>query len=108
MELKNLIRLEEICNNHRIDASFIHSLQETGLIEVIVISEAHYIESDQLPQLEKYIHFHYSLEINIEGIETITHLLRQIDGLQEETKALKNKLQFYQLNEIKARINDSF
>lgn len=96
MKNENLIALEEICIHHHIDASFIHSLKETGLIEVTVISEASFIESNQLPQLEKYIEFHYSLDINLEGIETIANLLRQINGLQEEISNLKNKLGFYE------------
>lgn len=96
MNSENLIALEEICIHHHIDASFIHSLKETGLIEVIVISEAFFIESNQLPQLEKYIDFHYSLDINLEGIETIANLLQQINGLQEEANALKTRLQFYE------------
>jgi chaperone modulatory protein CbpM len=96
MNNENLIALDEICIHHQVDASFIHSLKENGLIEVIVISEAFFIDSNQLPQLEKYIEFHYSLDINLEGIETIANLLEQINGLQEEVSDLKNKLEFYE------------
>lgn len=96
MQTKNLIALEEICINHKIEASFIHSLQETDLIEVITISDAFFIESNQLPQLEKYIDFHYSLDINLEGIETISRLLQHVNILQEEIILLKNRLQFYE------------
>jgi hypothetical protein len=96
MNNENLIALEEICIHHQIDATFIHSLKENGLIEVVDISETFFIDSNQLPQLEKYIEFHYSLDINLEGIETIANLLEQINGLQEEVSDLKNKLEFYE------------
>jgi hypothetical protein len=65
---------------------------------VIAISEAFFIERNQLSQLEKYIDFHYSLDINLEGIETISHLLQYINTLQTEVILLKNRLQFYEHN----------
>jgi len=68
MKTEHLLALEEICIKHHIDASFVHSLKETGLIKVILIEEAYFMDFDQLPLLEKYIEFHYSLEINLEGI----------------------------------------
>ncbi|MFT7233134.1 MAG: hypothetical protein ACI8TA_002357 [Cyclobacteriaceae bacterium] len=95
MNEDNFIALTEICIHHHIEYSFIHSLQETGLIQVIIIKEAYFIKPDQLQLLEKYIDFHYSLDINMEGIETISHLLGQINTLHEEVKTLKNNLQFY-------------
>ena len=95
MTEQNLIALEEICIHHKIEVAFIHSLQETGLVKVIKVNEALYIENDQLPTLEKYIDFHYTLGINLEGIETISHLLQRLNTLQEEVSQLKNKLNFH-------------
>jgi len=96
MNEKKLIALAEICVQHQTEISFIESLQVAGLIEVLNIEDAYFIERDQLPILEKYINFHYSLEINLEGIETISHLLSRINVLQEEARTLKNRLQFYE------------
>lgn len=95
MKEQILIALEEICIHHKIEVAFIHSLQETGLVKVITVNEALFIEIDQLPALEKYIDFHYTLGINLEGIETISHLLQRLDTLQEEVAQLKNKLNFH-------------
>jgi len=39
--------------------------------------------------------FHYDLNINIEGIDAITHLLQQIEDLQQELIATKNKLRLH-------------
>lgn len=92
MAQENLIAIKEICLHHKIEISFIHSLSQSGLIQVTVIREDLFIDKIQLVQLEKYIEFHYVLGINIEGIETINHLLQQMDTLQEEVTKLRNLL----------------
>ena len=69
--------LNEFCVNYNIEISFISSLQQTGLIEVTAIKETEFIDAGQLLQLEKFIRLFYELDIKLEGIETITHLLRQ-------------------------------
>jgi hypothetical protein len=40
------------------------------------------------------VHLHYDLDINIEGIEAISHLLDRVDNLQRELITLKNRLGF--------------
>lgn len=96
MQIDNLIAVNEFCVNHNIEISFISSLQETGLIEFTIIEEALFIDADQLHQLEKIVHFYYELDINLEGIETINHLLHRINSLQDEIIELKNRLRFYE------------
>jgi len=76
MQSEYLIAVEEFCSIHNVDISFIRSLKQTGLIEVTTIKEAGFINAAQLQQLEKFIRFYYELDINLEGIETITHLLQ--------------------------------
>jgi chaperone modulatory protein CbpM len=39
------------------------------------------------------------LDINIEGIETITHMLNRINGMQDEIIGLRNRLRLYESNE---------
>ncbi len=72
MQTENLIALEEFCASHNIEISFISSLQQTGLIEITRIMETGFIDSGQLKKLEKIVNFYYELDINLEGIETIT------------------------------------
>ena len=99
METEYLIAIDEFCSNHKIDISFISSLNQSGLIEITSIKEAEFIEADQLPQLEKFIRLYYELDINIEGIETINHLLQRINSLQDEMRTLRNKLRLYEPGE---------
>jgi hypothetical protein len=99
MQTENLIAINEFCHKHDIKISFISSLQKKGLIEITTIKGVLYIETEHLLQLEKFVRFYYELNINIEGIETITHMLKRINSMHDEILILKNKLGFYELNE---------
>jgi len=46
--------------------------------------------------LEKFVRFYYELDINLEGIETISHLLERVNALQDELTMLKNRLGIYE------------
>jgi hypothetical protein len=92
MNIKNLIPANEFCDHHNISVSFISSLHENGLIEITTIEAKRYIHKNQLAELEKMICFYSELDINLEGIETIIHLLKRINRMQVEIIQLKNKL----------------
>ncbi|RYD88394.1 MAG: MerR family transcriptional regulator [Sphingobacteriales bacterium] len=96
MTTENLIAASKFCNYHRIEYTFISSLHEAGLIEITVIEQETFIPEHQLQRLEKMINLHQELEINIAGIEAITHLLERIEGMQQEMLKLKNKLNIYE------------
>jgi chaperone modulatory protein CbpM len=96
MRKENLIAISDFCVSHNIEISFISSLQQNGLIEIITIKEMEFINEDQLRQLEKIVSLYYELDINLEGIETVTHLLQRIVSMQDEIIALKNRLRLYE------------
>lgn len=96
MPKEPLIAADIFCLSHRIEVSFIHSLYESGLIEIVVKEDAKYIPSGQLQLLEKMVRLYYEMDINLEGIETINHLLQRIQHQQEEISALKNRLRIYE------------
>jgi hypothetical protein len=96
MNKAHLIPANEFCSSHKIEISFIESLHEAGLIEVTTIAETEYIKGDQLTELEKIVHLYYELDINLEGIDTVFHLLQRINNMQEEITLLKNKLRLYE------------
>ena len=99
MQSEKLTAVDIFCANHNIEISFINSLQQTGLIEITTIKETGFIDSDQLQQLEKIIRFYYELDINLEGIETIIHLLQRVNSLQDEIIELRNRLRLYETDE---------
>ncbi|MDP3003817.1 MAG: chaperone modulator CbpM [Bacteroidales bacterium] len=96
MQTEKLTAVDIFCANHNIEISFISSLQQTGLIEITTVKETGFIDSNQLQQLEKIVRFYYELDINLEGIETITHLLQRVNSLQDEIIALRNRLRLYE------------
>lgn len=89
MENGNRILIEDCCRYYSIETSFVKTLGEYGLIELEYISEAYFISHEQLSLLERYMHLHYDLDINMEGIEAISHLLEKVETLQAELRALK-------------------
>ena len=92
MKTTNLIPLEQFCENYNVEITFINSLDDYGLIEIVRIEKNSFIQPEQLRDIEKMVRLHYDLQINIEGIEAISHLLNRVNNLQEELNILKNKL----------------
>jgi hypothetical protein len=92
----NLIPANEFCASHDIEISFIDSLQEAGLIEITTIEETEYIQESQLTELEKIVRLYFELDINLEGIDTVFHLLQRIKDMQDEITFLKNRLRLYE------------
>ena len=100
MQTKKFIAVDEFCTNHNIEISFISALQQTGLIDVMTVENAVFIDADQLRQVEKFIRFYYDMDINLEGIETITHLLQRMNAMQDEIILLRNRLSLYETEMI--------
>lgn len=96
MENEHLIQIEQFCVHYNIEYSFIKSLTEFGLLEITTIEDTHYLPKEYIGNLEKMIRLHYDLDINIEGIEAISHLLQRVDHLQAELTLLKNRLRQYE------------
>ena len=93
---KNLIPANEFCAHHNIEISFMNSLQEYGLAEVTIIEGNRFIDEAELTEIEKMVRLHYDLHINLEGIDAVRNLLAQIQAMQDELSALKNRLRLYE------------
>ena len=96
MQTEQLIPVNEFCTHCHIEASFINSLQQFGLIEITMVKETPFIPVAQLQQVEKLVHLYYELDINLEGIDAINHLLQRINDMRDEIRTLKNKLLLYE------------
>ena len=96
MTAQHLIAANDFCVYHQIEYTFITSLQEAGLVEISIVDETICIPESELQKLEKMIRLHNDLEINVPGIEAITHLLNRLEQLQEDTRSLKNRLRMYE------------
>lgn len=96
MQTEQMIVAHEFCIHHNIDITFITALKESGLIEVTILEEKLCIPESQLPDLEKLVRLYYEMDINLEGIETITNLLRKMHEMQQEIQMLNNRLSLYE------------
>jgi hypothetical protein len=96
MNRLNMIPALEFCSCHNIEIGFLYSLAKAGLIEIVLVEAAEYIYEDQLNDLEKIVRMHYELDINLEGIETVIHLLERINEMEDEITHLKNRLRLYE------------
>lgn len=90
MEPEELIPIKDFCIYHNVEYSFIDSLESSGLISITSVQHSSYVHADDIRKLEKFVRLHYDLDINLEGIETINHLLEKIEEMQNELSHLKN------------------
>ena len=95
MKRDALIPVTEFCRHHKIEVRFVQSLQESKLIELVMVQDEIFVRLDQLPRLEKMVRLYFDLDINLEGIEVINQLLDRIDSMQQEIGLLRNKLSLF-------------
>ncbi|MBS1582873.1 MAG: MerR family transcriptional regulator [Bacteroidetes bacterium] len=96
MSTEPLIPMDLYCRHEELDITFVQALTERGLIHVVMQEERSYIASDQLARLEQLARMHFDLDINLEGIEAISHMLERVDRMQQEMRALQERLRVYE------------
>lgn len=96
MQNEEMVAASEFCIHHNIEVSFINSLKDYGMIETVLVDEKIFLPVSQLTRLEKFIRFHFEFDINLEGIETIAHLLERIEVMQNQIQHLTNLLKVYE------------
>jgi len=92
MEQEKLVPVIEVCRHYNVEVAFINSLQEYELIEITTIEETEFIHPEQLQQLEKLVRLHYDLDVNLQGLDVINHLLQRMEAMQSEMIELRNRL----------------
>lgn len=96
MAAKNMIPADEVLTHHHLEQTFISELQDEGLIRISIVNKQTFIPAEDLPVLEKMINLHRDLDINVAGLASINHLLRQVDELHSELWLLRNRLRRYE------------
>lgn len=96
MDTENFIPVATFCYHHKIEISFITSLQEHGLIDIVMVEEKECIPIEHLVEVEKFVRLHNELEINTQGIDAIYQLLQRINEMRDEINFLKNRLRIYE------------
>jgi hypothetical protein len=95
MENEKFIALQNLCSHYNIEVSFIRSLHDLGIVEITTEQEMECLDTEYLGDLETMMHLHYDLEINMEGIDAISHMLRRMKEMQKELLTLRNKLNIH-------------
>ena len=93
-----LIIVSEYCDKCHIEPEFIGMLQEGGLIDVLTQNGIQYLTTDELPDVERYSRLYYDLDINMEGIDAIRHLLERMGEMQREIEYLHNRLRLFDVD----------
>ncbi|HET6996259.1 MAG TPA: chaperone modulator CbpM [Chitinophagaceae bacterium] len=96
MEKEEFVPINDFCENHNLEMSFIYSMQQYGLVETIRIEETIYLPLSQLAWAERIARLYGELGINMEGIDAIGHLLQRVESMQQEITMLRNKLSLYE------------
>lgn len=92
MTTANTIPVTNLCAHYQTDASFFDTLQEFGLVEIVVIEQTPCILTEKIREVERMIHLHYDLNINMEGLDAIVHLLSRIEQLNQQLLVANSKL----------------
>jgi len=96
MSTREFIPLEQLCVYYEIEMSFFQGLMEHELLNITTIEQTHYLHVDSLHELERILRLHKDLYINLEGIDSVLHLLHKIDVLQRELGEIKKRLGLYE------------
>lgn len=99
MENEELISANDFCTHHHIEVSFLQSLQDYGLVELQAVRQTTYLHPDQLSDVEKFMHLHFDLDINFEGMDVIQNMLQRMETMQYEMTALRNRLRLFEEGE---------
>lgn len=89
------ISLNDFVQLYNIEIQFIDKLTHYGLLTIENEGNISYITYEQIPVVERYMRWHYDMDINMEGIEVIDRLLEEIRELKKENKRLNSEIHYH-------------
>lgn len=90
------ISIERLSSLYKVSLTFFEELDDYGLVRFQTVEHFRCVHEDEIKKIEKIIRLHHELEINTPGIETILHLLKKVENLQEELQRIQNRLDLYE------------
>ncbi|WP_373514141.1 chaperone modulator CbpM [Persicitalea sp.] len=96
MNTENLVPINVLCTHYRVEMSFFSSLEEIGLVDLEAVENTKYIPSEKLGDVEKILRMQQDLNLNLEAIDIVFHLLDKVNGLQSELQSIKSRLRIYE------------
>lgn len=95
-DMKKYIQIEEFCTGHDLEESFIFELEELGVIRLKLEQNRQVIRKKELDKLERLVRLHRDLEINLQGLQAVQHLLDQLEEAHREIQELRQRLNCWQ------------
>jgi DNA-binding transcriptional MerR regulator len=99
-----LYALSEYSIIHQVDPSFIQSLEEEGLINVIEKDKNSYVEEEQLHRLEIFTRWHVQMGINTEGIDAMWNLMDRLKQINTDLHHVRQRLRLYESGEDETQV----
>lgn len=96
MDADNYITIEKFCSYYKVPMSFLDTLNEYELVEIVTVETTQCLAKDHIGDVEKLMRLHFDLDINMEGLDVVNKLLNRVENLQREITALNNKLKVYE------------
>ncbi len=87
--MSDRISREELVRIYNIEFTFFDSLEEAGLLSIETEDNVKYLMFDELAAFEQLTNWHYDLEVNLAGLEVISHLLNKLEQLRQENAGLR-------------------
>src|SRR5690606_12401469 len=95
MKPDKLILISDLCKHYELENSFFEQMEYYELLEIQILAEEKYLKKKHLKNLDKIIHLHRDLKINMQGIEVIFNLMDKIKKLENELNETRSELNLY-------------
>ena len=92
MPTEKYIRIADFCRGHALEETFLLTLHEFELIEVLEVSGQPVVRRRDLHRLERLVRLHTDLGLGPQGLVAVDHLLGRVERLQEEVLELRRRL----------------
>lgn len=92
----DLIPAHDFCIYHHVEITFVRTLAQRGLINIVTVEQTDYVRPEQLSHLEKLVRLHQDLAIHPDDLDIVSNLLEQVDDLRRQVITLQNQLKFYE------------
>lgn len=96
MQAESLISILDFCGYHQLELTFVQTLEQRGLVELITIEQALYVRPEEVARLEKFVRLHQELAIHADDLDIVSELLDRVENLQQQINDLHNRLAFYE------------
>ena len=90
------IEIAQLCAHYQVELSYFTELEAYGLVEIETIEQTSCIKEEHLGRVEKVLRMQKDLNLNLDGVDTVMHLLDKIEKLQAELQKAKNRLRLYE------------